>query len=77
MSVLSTKFLAAMLPNGTLRDLGRLPCPHCDDLHLNPEDGSSMWTLSQVKALVAMQASRVCAGCGNPSMIALTPEELQ
>ena len=75
MSALSTKFLVAILPDGSLPGVDRLPCPHCGDLHLNPESGSDLWTLSQVKALVAMQASRVCAGCNRPSMVALTPEE--
>ena len=60
-------FLAAVLPDGSLPGVGRLPCPHCGALHLNLMDGSSLWTLPQVKALVAMKASRVCAGCGKPS----------
>jgi hypothetical protein len=65
----ATVFLAAILPDGSLLGFGRLPCPHCGDLHLNPENESGLWTLSQVKALMAMQASRVCAGCGNPSTV--------
>lgn len=76
MTTLSTmKFLVAILPDGSRPGVGRLPCPRCGDLHLNPENGSDLWTLSQVKALVAMKALRTCAGCGNPSMAALTPEE--
>jgi ribosomal protein S27E len=62
-------FLAALRPDGSMPGFGRLPCPHCGDLHLNPEDGSSLWTLPQVKALAAMQAARVCAECGNPSTV--------
>jgi hypothetical protein len=52
-------FLAALLPDGSLPGFGRLPCPHCGDLHRNPEDGSSLWKLSQIKALAAMQVARV------------------
>ena len=62
-------FLAAINPDGSRPGFGRLPCPHCGDLHLNPENGSDLWTLSQIKALVAMKASRVCAGCGKPSTV--------
>lgn len=62
-------FLAALCPDGSLTGGGRLPCPHCGDLHLNPVDGSDLWTLAQVKALMAMKASRVCTGCGNPSTV--------
>jgi hypothetical protein len=68
-------FLAAVLPDGALPGVGRLPCPHCGALHLNPADGSSLWTLSQVKALVAMKASRVCAGCGNPSIVLVDDDD--
>lgn len=62
-------FLAVILPDGSMTGVGRLPCPHCGDLHLNPENGSDLWTLAQVEALVAMKASRVCAGCGKPSTV--------
>lgn len=68
-------FLAAIYPDGSLPGFGRLPCPHCGDLHLNPEDGSSIWTLVQVKALAAMQASRVCAGCGKPSRVFVAADD--
>lgn len=66
-----TVFPAAILPDGSLTGsgFGRLPCPHCGDLHREPESGSDLWTLSQVEALVAMQASRVCR-CGLPSTVA-------
>jgi len=67
--VSATVFLAAILPDGSRPGFGRLPCPHCGDLHQNPENGSDLWTLSQVKALAAMQASRVCAECGKPSTV--------
>lgn len=64
-------FQAAILPDGTRTGVGWLPCPHCGDMHLNPENGSDLWTLSQVKALVAMHASRVCTGCGTPSRVSM------
>lgn len=70
-------FLAAVLPDGTLPGVGRLPCPHCGALHLNPVDGSSLWTLPQVRALVAMKASRVCAGCGNPSTALVVDDDVE
>lgn len=66
-----TVFLAAILPDGSLPGVGRLHCPHCGDLHLNPEDGSDLWTLVQAKALVAMKASRVCRNCGRSSTVAV------
>lgn len=69
MTMTRAVFLAAILPDGTMTGEGRLPCPHCGDLHLNPVNGSDMWTQSQVKALAAMRASRVCAGCGEPSVV--------
>lgn len=62
-------FLASILPDGSRPGDGRLPCPHCGELHLNPTNGSDMWTLTQIKALAAMRASRVCAGCGKPSVV--------
>ena len=71
MKVHMALFLAAILPDGTRPGFGRLPCPYCGDLHLNPENGSDLWTLVQVKALAAMKASRVCAGCGKPSTVGI------
>ncbi len=68
-AVSATVFLAAIRPDGSRPGFGRLPCPHCKGLHLNPENQSDLWTPSQVKALVAMQASLVCAECGKPSMV--------
>lgn len=68
-------FLAAICPDGSMPGFGRLPCPHCGGLHLNPESGTSLWTLSQVKALAAMQASRVCAECGKPSTVFVAADD--
>jgi hypothetical protein len=68
-------FLAAIYPDGSRPGFGRLPCPHCGDLHQNPERvDPSLWTLSQVRALMAMQASLVCDGCGKPSTVAVVGE---
>ena len=64
-------FLDAINPGGSRPGFGRLPCPHCGDLHVNPTDGSSLWTRPQVIALAAMKASRLCAGCGKPSVVAV------
>jgi hypothetical protein len=64
-------FLPVFLPDGSRPGLGRLPCPHCGTLHLNPENGARLWTLSQVKALVAMRALRVCLECGKPSTVSV------
>lgn len=81
-------FIACIYPDGTRPGFGRLPCPHCGDLHQNPEAprmsgprltqpadaDPSLWTLAQIRALVAMRASRVCAGCGKPSTVKLVGE---
>ena len=70
----ATVFLAASLPDGSSLDVGRLPCPYCSDVHVNPEDGTGDWMRFQVEALVAMQASRVCRSCGYPSRVSLEAE---
>ena len=65
-------FLPGIDPSGRLiRPVaGRLSCPHCDELHRNPEDGFyNTWTRVQIKALAAMKASRVCSRCGKPSIV--------
>ncbi len=64
-------FLAAVLPDGTEPGVGRLPCPHCGALHANPADGSDQWPVSAVRALAAMHATRVCADCGQPSLVVI------
>lgn len=65
-------FLPGIDPSGRVIQpiAGRLSCPHCGELHQNPEDGYfNTWTWAQVRALAAMKASRVCTQCGKPSIV--------
>ena len=71
-------FVPANYPDGSRPGFGRLPCPHCGDLHSNPERtfrDPSLWTLSQVRALVAMRASRVCDQCKHPSTVSMSEQD--
>lgn len=77
-SILHAVFLPGLDPSGRLIQpaKGQLQCPHCGELHQNPEDGFfNTWTLLQIKALASMKATRVCSQCGKPSRVALDPTE--
>ncbi len=39
-------------------------CPHCTEAQPNPEDGSHMWSHSQLRAAYDKNCIRTCISCG-------------